>query len=228
MCIRDSVRVLRLFSLLFLFSLLVLYAVFRSARFQDLMRRRAETLLSEALKRKVTIGGFDLALVPPAFLVKDVAVANDPRGLAAPCFSAAEVSLRGVPQVSETRIDLPKVRLIEPHVVFEVFGDGTNNFSSIADALPKGGGGGRDVRIQEAILQKGTIRFREWKSRLDVILTDAALTARSGRFSKTTRVSLGCRRARLKLDEGDVLDLEVGADLVLLSLIHISEPTRPY
>ena len=134
----EHVRVLRLFSLLFLFSLLVLYAVFRSARFQDLMRRRAETLLSEALKRKVTIGGFDLALVPPAFLVKDVAVANDPRGLAAPCFSAAEVSLRGIPQVSETRIDLPKVRLIEPHVVFEVFGDGTNNFSSIADGPAEG------------------------------------------------------------------------------------------
>ncbi len=211
----EHVRVLRLFSLLFLFSLLVLYAVFRSARFQDLMRRRAETLLSEALKRTVTIGGFDLALVPPAFLVKDVAVANDPRGLATPCFSAAEVLLRGIPQVSETWIDLPKVRLIEPHVVFEVFGDGTNNFSSIANALPKGDGGGRDVRIREAILQKGTIRFREWKSRLDVILTDAALTARSGRFSKTTRVSLGCRHARLKLDDGDVLDLEVGADLVL-------------
>ena len=211
----EHVRVLRLFALLFLFSLLVLYAVFRSARFQDLLRRRAETLLSEALKRKVTIGGFDLALVPPAFLVKDVAVANDPRGLAAPCFAAEEVSLRGIPQVSETRIDLPKVRVIGPRVVFEVFGDGTNNFSSIAAALPKGDGGGRDVRIREAILQKGTIRFREWKAKLDVILTDAALTARSGRFSKTTRVSLGCRRARLKLDDGDVLDLEVGADLVL-------------
>ncbi|MRR13511.1 hypothetical protein EG835_13910, partial [bacterium] len=211
----EHVRVLRLFALLFLFSLLVLYAVFRSARFQDLLRRRAETLLSDALKRKVTIGGFDLSLVPPAFLVKDVAVANDPRGLAVPCFSAEEVSLRGIPQISDVRVNLPKVRLIGPHVLFEVFGDGTNNFSSIAAALPKGDGGGRDVRIREAILQKGTIRFREWKARLDVILTDAALTARSGRFSKTTRVSLGCRHARLKLADGDVLDLEVGSDVVL-------------
>lgn len=211
----EHVRVLRLFALLFVFSVLVLYAVFRSARFQDLLRRRAETLLTDALKRKVTIGGFDLALVPPAFLVKDVSVANDPRGLAGSCFSAEEVSLRGIPQVSATRIDLPKVRLIGPHVVLEVFGDGTNNFSSIAAALPKGEGGGKDVRIREAILQNGTIRFREWKAKLDVILTDAALTARSGTFSKTTRVSLGCRHARLKLDRGEVLDLEVGADLVL-------------
>jgi hypothetical protein len=211
----EHVRVLRLFALLLLFSVLVLYAVFRSARFQDLLRRRAESLLSEALKRRVTIGGFDLALVPPAFLVKDVAIANDPRGLSAPCFAAEEVSLRGIPQISDTRIDLPKVRVIGPHVVFEVFGDGTNNFSSIAAALPKGEGGGKDVRIREAILQRGTIRFREWKAKLDVILTDAALTARSGTFSKTTRVSLGCRHARLKLNEGDVLDLEVGTDLVL-------------
>jgi hypothetical protein len=211
----EHVRVLRLFALLFLFALLVLYAVFRSARFQDLMRRRTQTLLSERLKRDVTIGGFDLSLVPPAFLVKDFAVANDPRGLPGPCFAAEEVSLRGIPQISETRIDLPKVRLIAPRIVFEVFGDGTNNFTSIAAALPKGEGGGRDVRVREAVLQKGTFRFREWKAKLDLVLSDAALTARSGRFSRTTRASLACRRARFKLGDGQVLDLEVGADVVL-------------
>jgi hypothetical protein len=138
----EQVRVLRLFALLFVFSLLVLYAVFRSARFQDLLRRRTQTLLTEKIGREVRIGGFDLALVPPAFLVKDVVVANDPRGLPGACFSAEEISLRGIPQVSESRIDLPKVRIISPRIVLEVFGDGTNNFSSIAAALPKGEGGG--------------------------------------------------------------------------------------
>jgi hypothetical protein len=69
--------------------------------------------------------------------------------------------------------------------------------------------------VREAVLQKGTFRFREWKAKLDVILSDAALTARSGRFSRTTRVSLGCRRARFRMDDGDVLDLDVGVDLVL-------------
>ncbi|MFN7986858.1 MAG: translocation/assembly module TamB domain-containing protein [Thermoanaerobaculia bacterium] len=211
----EQVRVLRLFALLFVFSGLVLYAVFRSSRFQDLLRRRTETLLSEALKRRVTIGGFDLDLVPPTIIVRDVAISNDPRGLPGNCFAAEEVSLRGIPQVSEARIDLPKVRLIAPRIVFEVFGDGTNNFSSIAAALPKGGGGGRDVRVREAVLQKGTFRFREWKAKLDVILSDAALTARSGRFSRTTRASLGCRRVRFKLEDGEVLDLEAGIDLVL-------------
>lgn len=211
----EHVRVFRLFALLFLFSLLVLYAVFRSARFQDILRRKTEATLSRSLQRPVTIGGFDLSLVPPAFLVRDVSVGNDPRGLPGPCFAAEEVSLRGIPQVSEARIDLPKVRLIGPQILFEVFGDGTNNFSSIAAALPKGDGGGRDVRVREAILQKGTFRFREWKAKLDVILSDAALTARSGRFSRTTRASLGCRRARFKLDDGDVLDLETGIDVVL-------------
>lgn len=211
----EQVRVFRLFALLFLFSLLVLYAVFRSARFQDILRRKTETTLSRTLQRPVTIGGFDLSLVPPAFLVRDVSIGNDPRGLPGACFAAEEVSLRGIPQVSEARIDLPKVRLIAPRIVFEVFEDGTNNFSSIAAALPKGEGGGRDVRVREAILQKGTFRFREWKAKLDVILSDAALTARSGRFSRTTRASLGCRRARFKLDDGEVLDLETGVDVVL-------------
>ena len=128
----EHVRVLRLFALLLCFSILVLYAVFRSARFQELLRRRAETLLSETLKRRVTIGGFDLALVPPAFLVNDISIANDPHGVPGPCFSAKEVSLRGIPQITKSRIDLPKVRLIEPRIVFEIFEDGTNNFSSIA------------------------------------------------------------------------------------------------
>jgi hypothetical protein len=211
----EHVRVLRLFGLLFVFSLLVLYAVFRSTRFQEILRRRTQTLLSETLKRKVQIGGFDLSLVPPAFLVKDVAIANDPRGLPGPCFAAEEISLRGIPQVSETRIDLPKVRVIAPRIVIEVFADGTTNFSSIVAALPKSQGGGRDVRVRQAILQRGTIRFREWKAKLDVILSDAALTARSGTFSKTTRASLGCKRARFKLEDGAVLDLETGIDVVL-------------
>ena len=82
--------------------------------FQDLLRRRTQTLLTEKIGREVRIGGFDLALVPPAFLVKDVFVANDPRGLPGACFSAEEISLRGIPQVSESRIDLPKVRIISP------------------------------------------------------------------------------------------------------------------
>lgn len=211
----EQVRVLRLFSLLFVFSLLVLYAVFRSARFQEILRRRTQTVLSETLKRKVQIGGFDLSLVPPAFVVKDVAIANDPRGLSGPCFAAEEVSLRGIPQVSEARVDLPKVRVIAPRIVLEVFPDGTTNFTSIVAALPKGEGGGRDVRVRRAVLQRGTIRFREWKAKLDVILSDAALTARSGTFSRTTRASLGCKRARFKLDDGDVLDLETGIDVVL-------------
>ncbi len=159
----EQVRVLRLFSLLLVFSLLVLYAVFRSTRFQEILRRRTQTLLTETLKRKVQIGGFDLSLVPPAFVVRDVAIANDPRGLPGPCFTAEEISLRGIPQLSETRVDLPKVRVIAPRIVLEVFADGSSNFSSIVAALPKSQGGGRDVRVRQAILQRGTIRFREWK-----------------------------------------------------------------
>ena len=72
----KQVRLLRLFGLLLVFSTLVLYAVFRSPRFQEILRRRTETLLSEATGRPVAIGGFDLALVPPAFRIRDVSV-ND-------------------------------------------------------------------------------------------------------------------------------------------------------
>src|SRR5262245_10940310 len=66
------VRVLRLFTLLFVFSVLVLYAVFRSARFQELLRQKAERMASDAIGRQVSIGGFDLALVPFSLGVKGI------------------------------------------------------------------------------------------------------------------------------------------------------------
>src|ERR1035438_2568722 len=91
----TQVRLVRLFSLLLVFTVLVLYAVFRSSRFQELLRRRTERLLTAQIGRTVTIGSFDLALVPFAFLVRDLAVANDRRGLSGPAFSASEIELRG-------------------------------------------------------------------------------------------------------------------------------------
>src|SRR5512143_3028488 len=90
----TQVRVLRLFALLALFSGLVLYAVFRSVRFQEVLRRKTEIVLAKRLGRPVTIGGFDLALVPPSFIVRDVSIANDPRGVPGPCFAAAELEVR--------------------------------------------------------------------------------------------------------------------------------------
>src|SRR5262249_9774187 len=119
----KQVRVLRLFLLLAVFSGLVLYAVFRSSRFQDLMRRKTERVLSARLGRRVAIGGFDLALVPPSFVVRDVAVANDPRGLPGDFFSASEIELLGVPNVAGNRIDLPKLRVVAPRIVVEIFED---------------------------------------------------------------------------------------------------------
>ena len=55
----TQVRLFRLFTLLLIFSLLVLYGVFRSKRFQELLRRRTERILTAKIGRTVTIGGFD-------------------------------------------------------------------------------------------------------------------------------------------------------------------------
>src|SRR5438105_3881135 len=112
-----QVRVLRLFLLLFFFSGLVLYGVFRSSRFQELMRKNSERLLSQRTGRAVSIGGFDLRLLPPAFVVRDVSIANDPRGLPGACFTAEGVELRGIPRVLGQRVNIPKIRLVNPRVV---------------------------------------------------------------------------------------------------------------
>lgn len=221
-----EVRVLRLFLLLGVFSILVLYAVFRSTRFQDLMRRNAERWLEARIGRDVRIGRFDLSLVPPAFLVRDVWVANDPRGLPGACFSADEIALRGVPSFAGKRLDLPKLRLIRPRLVFELFEDGSNNLTSILEAIGKedATGTGVDVRLREAVLQRGTIRFREWDSEIDVLLKDAALGARSVRFSRVTRASLACRRVQFRLEDNRVLDLALGLEATLAPRrIHIDQ-----
>lgn len=211
----TQVRFLRLFLLLTFFSGLVLYSVFRSTRFQELMRRKTERVLTEKLGRSVTIGGFDVDLVPPSFRVRDVTVANDPRGLPGDCFSAAEIELRGIPTVRGNSVDLPKLRVVSPRIVVEIFEDGSSNLSTLVKSLGSGGDGGLDVRLREAVIQKATLRFREWSAQLDVALQDAALTGRSGRFSSITRVAMACRKARLKLEDNETLDFEIGASATL-------------
>lgn len=212
----TQVRLLRLFSLLAVFSLLVLYAVFRSDRFQGLLRRTAERRLSAQLGRRVSIGGFDLALLPPSFVVRNVAIANDRRGLPGPCFSAEEIALQGVPRLSSDRLDLPRVRVLAPRVVLEVFEDGSTNLSSLfKPKTSDAGDSGFDVRLGEAVLQRGTFRFREWKARLDTVLEAAALTARSRFLSSTTHASFAARNVRFKLDDNDEIAFAIGVDAVL-------------
>lgn len=211
----TRVRIPRLFLLLGILTPLVLYAVFRSGRFQELMRRKAERVLTQAVGRPVRIGGFDLALVPPRFVVKDVWLANDPRGLAAPAFSAAEIELRGIPRVSERRVDLPKVRVIEPRILLEAFADGSTNFSTLFASLPRSKGDGVDVRLREAVLQRGSVRFREWRTPLDVAVSGVAVTARSGRSSKVTGLSFLCREARLALKGYEPFAFGLAVDAVL-------------
>lgn len=211
----TRVRVPRLFLLLGLLAPLVLYAVFRSHRFQEILRRRAEAALSASAGRPVTIGGFDLALLPPRFVVRDVTLANDPRGLPGPAFTASEIELRGFPRVSENRLDLRKVRVLGPRVLLEVYADGSTNFSSLFPRDPEGGGRGTDVRLGEAVLQRGELRFREWKTPLDVTVSGAAVTARSGRHSKVTGISLLCRSARFVLGEREPFEFRLSAEAVL-------------
>ena len=211
----TQVRLVRLFTLLLVFTVLVLYAVFRSSRFQELLRRRTERLLTAKIGRTVTIGSFDLALVPFAFLVRDVAVANDRRGLSGPAFSAAEIELRGLPTFTSRRIDIPKLRVVSPRVVVEVFPDGTTNLKAVLDALVGGGGEGVDVRLKEAVIQRATLRFREWDAEIDAVLQDAAVTARSGRSRTVTHLALACRKGRFKLEDNETLDFEIGAEVTL-------------
>ena len=211
----TQVRLVRLFTLLLVFTALVLYAVFRSSRFQELLRRRTERLLTAKIGRTVTIGSFDLALVPFAFLVRDVAVANDPRGLAGPAFSASEIELRGLPTITSRRVDLPKLRVVSPRVVVEVFADGSTNLKPILDALAGGGGGGVDVRLKEAVVQRATLRFREWDAEIDAVFQDAAVTARSGRSHTVTHLALACRRGRFKLEDNETLEFAIGAEVTL-------------
>ncbi len=211
----TQVRLVRLFALLLVFSLLVLYAVFRSTRFQELLRRRTERLLGDRIGRTVRFGGFDLALVPFAFRVRDVAVANDPRGLEGPAFSASEIELLGWPTITSSRIDLQKLRVVSPRVVFEVFADGTTNLSSVFRALSGGGGGDLDIRLQEAVIQRATFRFREWNAEIDAVLQDAAVTATSGRSRTVTHLALACRNGRFKLEDNETLEFAIGAEVTL-------------
>jgi hypothetical protein len=213
----TQVRLLRLFLLLGLFSGLVLYAVFRSVRFQELLRRKTELVLAERLGRPVHIGGFDLALVPPSFVVRDVSIANDPRGLPGPCFAAAELEVRGVPYFFGRTLILPKFRVVSPTVVFEIFEDGSDNFSGLLRRKGAGAGGsGPDVQLKEAVVQRATVRFREWSAKLDVFLAEAAFTARPESLRARTYLDLSVRKMRLKLAKNETVEGALGLKATLM------------
>jgi len=211
----TQVRLFRLFTLLLVFSLLVLYGVFRSTRFQELLRKRTEKLLTAKIGRTVRLGGFDLVLVPFSVLVRDVSVANDPRGLAGAMFSASEIEVRGLPTITRSRIDLPKLRVVSPRVVVEAFPDGTTNLTGPLKAFTGDGGGGLDFHLQEAIVQRASLRFREWDAEIDALLQDAAVTAKSGRSRTVTHLALACRKGRFKLENNETLEFALGAELTL-------------
>ena len=103
------------------------------------MRRKTERVLSSQTGRKVSIGGFDLALFPFSFLVRDVTIANDRRSLAGPLFSASEIEIRGIPAITSNRIELSKLRVVAPRLVVEIFPDGSTNVDPILRALRGGG-----------------------------------------------------------------------------------------
>ncbi|MBL8114498.1 MAG: translocation/assembly module TamB domain-containing protein [Acidobacteria bacterium] len=211
----TQVRVLRLYLLLALLSGLAVYAVFRSSRFQDLLRRKCERVLTAELGRKVTIGGFDVALFPPSVLVREVALENDPRGLQGACFAAEEIAIQGLPFVWGDRVEIPKIRVSAPRVVFEVFPDGTSNFGNLGR---KGGSTGPpkiDIRVEEAVVQKGTFRFREWKARIDTVVQNTVLTGSSGAYSLATTFSLGSRHGQFRIEDYDVLKFHLGIEAVL-------------
>ena len=211
----TQVRLVRLFTLLLVFSVLVLYAVFRSSRFQELLRRRTERLLTAKIGRTVTIGSFDLALVPFAFLVRDVAVANDRRGLAGPAFSASEIEVRGLPTITSRASTSRSSASCRRASSSRCSRTARRTFRPILDALKGGGGGGVDVRLKEAVIQRATIRFREWDAEIDAVLQDAAVTARSGRSRTVTHLALACRRGRFKLEDNETLDFAIGAEVTL-------------
>src|SRR5262249_57020975 len=123
-----------------------------------------------------------------------------------------EISLRGWPQITKTRVRLPKVRVLSPRVVFEIFEDGSSNFSTLLSHLPKGKGGGIDVGVEEALVSRGTFRFRELSARLDVLLREAAVSAVARPFSPVTQLSFASRHAQFRLEDNQVLDLAIAAD----------------
>ena len=211
----TQVRLVRLFALLFVFSVLVLYGVFRSHRFQDAMRRKTERLLEAQIGRKVSIGGFDLALLPFSFLVRDVSIANDRRSLAGPLFSASEIEIRGIPAITSNTIELSKLRVVAPRIVVEVFPDGSTNVDPILRALRGGRGGGKDIQLHEAVIQRASLRFREWKAEIDALLKDAAITARAGRTLSVTHLVLACRQGSFRLENNETLEFAIGAEVTL-------------
>ena len=70
-----------------------------------------------------------------------------------------------------------------------------------------GGGGGKDIQLHEAVIQRASLRFREWKAEIDALLKDAAVTARAGRTLSVTHLALACREGSFRLENNETARL---------------------
>jgi hypothetical protein len=104
---------------------------------------------------------------------------------------------------------------VAPRLVVEVFPDGSTNVDPILRALRGGSGGGKDVQLHEAVIQRASLRFREWKAEVDALLRDAAITARAGRTLSVTHLVLACRQGSFRLEKNEALDFALGAEVTL-------------
>ena len=200
----TQVRLVRLFALLFVFSVLVLYAVFRSHRFQDAMRRKTGARAHgadrpESLDRRASTSRSSRSPSSCATSRSRTTAAPSPGRSSRPPRSRSAGSRRSRATRSSCRSCGSSRRGSSSRCFRTARRTSTRSCGLSAEAE----GGGKDIQLHEAVIQRASLRFREWKAEIDALLKDAAVTARAGRTLSVTHLVLACRQGSFRLENNE-------------------------
>jgi translocation and assembly module TamB len=188
----------RLFGIILLFIIASAYAVWKSDRFQGLIHGVSQSRLTEALGRPVTFHTVEIRVFPPAVLLADVKIGNDPR-LPGALLTAEEVSIGGGVSIVGRELRLGRIRALRPRAVLTQLPDGTWNLPPGLSGPSKGG---LKVVIGSVLVQEGVLDLQGRKIGIDGTLEN--LTAEIVSTAKDRyRGSLDARRATLRLPNAE-------------------------
>ncbi len=154
-------------------------------------RPKIETMLTEALGRKVTLGNLSLSIIGGSVGVSDVKIADDPAFSQAPFITAKSLNIgvELIPLIFSKQLNVTDIVLEEPQITLLKAANGTWNFSSVggkktANEPEKGG---RTTQLSVAKLEVKDGKLAVGKANDPKPQVYEKLNATMKNFSQTTQ-----------------------------------------
>ena len=166
---RRLARFFTVVALLGIGALVATWIWIESSAGQERLRRWLEERGGAALGRSVSIGAFELDLVPFQATLGELQISGEP-GADAPLLRAESVRIRlGARALLSRELIIRSLEIVRPAVHWDIAGEGETS------ARPLGGAAGFTVAIDQLHLVEGSVEINHQRLDLDVSLADFSI-----------------------------------------------------